>query len=312
MRSAVSVINIWIEKLVSVSVRLLNDIKSLFIRDKVYVNAFISTDAYGRVEHVNWGDDINVFFIESISKNRIVVKNRSILFKLLPIKSFCCIGSIIGRFDDGNIEIWGSGLISDDLDITYLPGKIHSVRGPLTRQALLSRGIDCPPVYGDPALLVSRYYKPNVIKHYHVGIIPHYVDIDRVSSIVSQSDDSNMLLVKMRGYKDWHSVIDEICSCDLIISSSLHGLIIADSYGVPNIWARFSDNIDGGDFKYLDYFASVGRTDTKPVCIKSRNDLIQVINAPVPECFATIDYDAIFDSCPFRQQLIDFRNSGVI
>ena len=54
MRSAVSVINIWIEKLVSVSVRLLNDIKSLFIRDKVYVNAFISTDAYGRVEHVNW------------------------------------------------------------------------------------------------------------------------------------------------------------------------------------------------------------------------------------------------------------------
>ena len=69
----------------------------------------------------------------------------------------------------------------------------------------------------------------------------------------------------MQDYDSWKSVIDQICSCESIASSSLHGLIISDAYHVPNTRILLSTLIEGGDFKYLDYFASVHREDTIPL-----------------------------------------------
>lgn len=57
---------------------------------------------------------------------------------------------------------------------------------------------------------------------------------------------------------EWQKWIDELCSCDCVISSSLHGLIIAEAYGIPTLWVKFSDEINGDDFKFYDYYASIG------------------------------------------------------
>jgi pyruvyltransferase len=50
--------------------------------------------------------------------------------------------------------------------------------------------------------------------------------------------------------------IDQLIKCEYIVSSSLHGLILADSYQIPNKWAAFSDKITGGSFKFRDYYST--------------------------------------------------------
>lgn len=47
--------------------------------------------------------------------------------------------------------------------------------------------------------------------------------------------------------------------CPEVYSSSLHGIILAEAYGVPAVMFRSYDK--SVDFKYLDYYASTGRYD---------------------------------------------------
>lgn len=52
--------------------------------------------------------------------------------------------------------------------------------------------------------------------------------------------------------------LKEISQCKYIISTSPHGLIIADSHEIPNCWCEVSDKILGNNFKFHDYFSSFG------------------------------------------------------
>jgi hypothetical protein len=60
------------------------------------------------------------------------------------------------------------------------------------------------------------------------------------------------------------ATVRTIASCDFVVSSSLHGLIAADAFGIPNVWVRWSDRVAGGSWKFLDYFRSVGRPERGP------------------------------------------------
>lgn len=281
---------------------LASDCLSLLRPRKLFVYAYVRRQGAGYA-HNNWGDDINISMLEEISDLKVLILNHSRIFPHLSVKSYSCIGSILGECYGKKLEIWGSGFRSDKSIIHFLPQKVHSVRGPLTRQKLLEQGIDCPEVYGDPALLVSRYYRPTPRKKFKYGIIPHYVDEKNplVKAIISRPD---VLVISMADYKHWHDIPDAVCSCEKIFSSSLHGLIVADSYGIPNVWVRFSDNIAGGDFKFRDYFASVGRDVPSPVRIGSREDLDSILDDDSAAGMAgDIDFESILNACPFKEHL---------
>lgn len=162
------------------------------------------------------------------------------------------IGSIVAQARD-NTTVWGSGLIKKDLQpsrkTTYL-----AVRGPLTRKVLQMHELEVPEVYGDPALLLPHLHKRPVEKKYRLGIFPHYVDYEQAQEWYA-ADKSIKIINALNA--DPIAVVDEIRECETIVSSSLHGIIIAQAYGIPCHWVKFSDKLFGDDIKFHDYFQSV-------------------------------------------------------
>lgn len=289
--------------------RFIYDLIRLLLPNKIYVHGFIQREGLC-YDNFNWGDDINIRMIEEISDLKVLIVNASPIYRRIVKKVYCCIGSVLGHCNVGRIIVWGTGFMSEDDQMRRLPERVYSVRGPRTRQILLEQGIDCPAIYGDPALLVSRYYHPKVVKKYKYGIIPHYCDESNaiIQAIKGRPD---VLVISMQNYNHWHDIPDAVCSCEMVVSSSLHGIIVADSYGIPNVWARFSSGLHGGNFKFLDYLESVGRSIQEPVVINSMNDLDAVFNnMSLFGVASNIDYNSIYEACPFKDHLKRFLYEG--
>jgi hypothetical protein len=54
-------------------------------------------------------------------------------------------------------------------------------------------------------------------------------------------------------HQDAATAVREIASCSVVITTSLHGLVVADSYGIPAVWTTLDPPLSGGDFKFRDY-----------------------------------------------------------
>lgn len=244
----------------------------------------------------NWGDALNPVLIEKLSGKKPILAQEIINFKNQEIYSV--IGSTLGFFPEKNLVVWGSGFISSLSRFTEKPKKICAVRGPLTRELVLDQGIYCPEVYGDPALLYPLFYKPNVEKKYKLGVIPHYTDQD--SSLLDIfKKDSDVLVINI--LSSTNEVVDYICQCERIASSSLHGIIAADAYKIPSIWIELSENVAGNGFKFYDYFESVGRKGERPFRITEHTTIQNICNE-FKNYKVSIDLDKLLDACPFLKK----------
>ena len=74
-----------------------------------------------------------------------------------------------------------------------------------------------------------------------------------------------------------------IASCNFIISSSLHGLIAADSLNIPHVWMKISNKIIGGNWKFNDYFLSMNKEQVEPLIIKNLSAKSWVNNIQISE-----------------------------
>ena len=203
------------------------------------------------------------------------------------------VGSMITR-SKSNTIIWGSGVLKPG-PLLIKPKKICAVRGPTSRQYLISHKVACPEVYGDPALLMPRFFKPKVAVQYELGIIPHYVD--KLNGRLREVGKDTLVIDVQRHPE---KVITDILKCKNIASSSLHGVILADAYGIPSLWLTLSDKVLGAQFKFDDYFQSIGsayveyvvgkKLDTADILEKCRRRPIK------------LDLDLLLESCPFRRR----------
>lgn len=165
------------------------------------------------------------------------------------------IGSILESFLELNtnrqIYIWGTGFIKSGNKQSNESLVFCAVRGSLSRDRV---GENIP--IGDPGLLVNLVFKPSKYKSDKIGIIPHYVD-EQHPSIVKARKNSNFLIINPLDSPE--RVIKQITSCKLILSSSLHGLIVADSFGIPNMHMPLSSDVVGGSYKFKDYYSATDR-----------------------------------------------------
>lgn len=207
----------------------------------------------GRFTQANVGDVLNEYLFPKVFDKEPVNIGEVINPGFPIVYSF--IGSTLDNNSVKSLVVLGSGFKSASSNLPEKPKKVVACRGPLTRKKLIEAGLDVPETYGDPAILLPRYYQPKSSKMYRMGIIPHYVDKD-VKELENWRNKPGVKIIDVSsGVEDF---VEDINSCDFTISSSLHGVIISHAYGIPSGWVKLSERLAGGAFKFQDYFNSVG------------------------------------------------------
>lgn len=159
---------------------------------------------------------------------------------------FMVTGSILNHAVEYT-TVWGAGLAEKEHGAKEGVNAV-AVRGPLTaRQIRMQSGIPVE-VVGDPALLMPRFYKPEARQLYEVGICPHYVHQDEFQRWIG---DKPIKLLNV--FDSPEKFVDDLLSCKVVYSSSLHGLILADAYGIPSHWIEGISPLGGDGMKFTDH-----------------------------------------------------------
>ena len=238
----------------------------------------------------NFGDALTPWLIR-----RITGKHPVFVMPEHPRRKYFVTGSIVNLAGPACI-VWGAGIMYAD-DYISPHASLLAVRGPLTRRRALSLGVHCPQVYGDPALLLPRLYRPPVPEASGIGLALHFSDRARLAGTMRLPDGLRLI-----GMQDpVESVIDQISGCELVVSSSLHGLIVSHAYGIPAVWAEFRPLPSGDGSKFRDYLQSIDCQVTEPLRLQAdRLDPAQLRSHKIdpPSAF---DLDALWRACPFRR-----------
>ncbi|MDB6455117.1 hypothetical protein [Falsirhodobacter sp. 20TX0035] len=169
--------------------------------------------------------------------------------------------------------IWGTGCMEAmDGDWCHA-ARVVALRGPVTAAVLNHR----PLPFGDPGLLARRLVGP-VEQTDKIGVLLHHSQVteEALALLRGAGDHIEIIDVRTNGAK---AVIRQIASCRQIFSQSLHGIIIADAYGIPNVRIEGDDIHRSAQFKFYDYATSIGRAPLVPVRLKDAQDWLR---APHP------------------------------
>ena len=150
-------------------------------------------------------------------------------------------------------------------------------------------------------MLIPYFYRPKAetaLKR-KICVVPHYKDT--VSSVLAAigKNQPGLKFIDIARYNKWTDFIDQVCDCEAVFSSSLHGLIVAEAYGIQNYWIRVSGNVIGNGFKFRDYFASIGKSITEPMVLDENSDLDE-LKAAHSWHPGQINLKKLLVACPFE------------
>lgn len=203
----------------------------------------------------NFGDCVNIRFWQEIIGQKITTDYSKC--------HFLSTGSIMGRCNKQSI-VCGAGFICENQKIQENPKQIYWVRGQLTREKLLELGVSCPKKFGDPLMILPCLYQNLSITTQKnlIGVLPHYIDkkSKSVANLINflKRNGKNVRVINIQCGQNYEELINSILECDTIISSTLHGVIISIVYGKNVIYKKFGNRVHGGDFKFNDFFSSIG------------------------------------------------------
>ena len=172
------------------------------------------------------------------------------------------VGSILRLARDGD-TVWGTGANGKSLTLAhdFTDLDVRAVRGPLTRDFLRGRGVDVPEVYGDPGLLVGRLWSRSELAgdrpRRAVTVVPNLHDVAGLRRHPAALAGHHLLDPR----SPLEDCLGTIAASAMVVGSSLHGIVVAESLGIP---ARLV--VPGTEplFKYEDYYAGSGRTTFRP------------------------------------------------
>ena len=232
----------------------------------------------------NFGDVLGVVLVRLITRfdPRVRFTNlQSVSPKLTSIGSIADTTSGQDWVWSSGVHPWAHAALSEhqsrSRNFTTRFRSIHvsSTRGPRSRQFFLdatNRSLNVPEVFGDGALLLPLYF--NQLREREIAaagqsqqvnltslvlIIPHLRDYEAVRhKLAVESRRWEWLNYQLVSVLDpWESVLRQIVRSSLVVSSSLHGIIVAESFGVGARLFRLKSS--DGAFKYRDYYEGSGR-----------------------------------------------------
>jgi hypothetical protein len=227
------------------------------------------TSAYWWDGHHNFGDALTPWLLHQYG--RIAVHTPPARAEMAGV------GSILEQLpSEFSGTVWGSGLLfGERVDLPR--ARYAAVRGHLTKEI---QGIRDPVALGDPGLLVARHAS-RPPRRWSLGVVPH-----------GMHDGHPQLLAFAARYRrdvqiigtraPVSTVVRAIARCDAVISSSLHGVVIADSFGIPNAWFGLEPSLWGGSFKFADYESVVTPGRTRRAAVDGESSLTDVLSATTP------------------------------
>ena len=213
----------------------------------------------------NMGDLLNRIIFDKIFGKKIAYQHPD-------VADIIALGSILQqvyypplfRFtNEKPLYVWGTGFIQDpfsqpELALIKKPIRqlnVLALRGKFSKSYLensLETEIEC--VLADPGLLADRVLVDIPKKQFSLGIIPHFIESDATVWQKIHDNYPNSIIINL--VDNPLDVIRTIASCETVISSALHGLIVADAFGIPNRWVYYSDKVIGNGYKFRDYYSS--------------------------------------------------------
>ncbi|MFB6489522.1 polysaccharide pyruvyl transferase family protein [Xanthomonas perforans] len=198
------------------------------------------------------------------------------------------IGSVLHEASDGDV-VWGAGINGKKRETQHSFSRldVRAVRGMHTARKLEQLGIDVPPVFGDPALLLP-ILRPEMTawterKTRSLAVVPNFNEIAAFRGhpgFVSPLGDPD-------------KIIRAIAESEAVVGSSLHAIVIAEALGVP---AVAIESAVEPSFKYQDYYSGTGRARSDYIMATDLEEAVRSL--PSSDGLGPWDSSALLEAFP--------------